>query len=258
MTELTSSELNPFQQDQNIQPQIQKADHPLSPEGRFGRLSYLAWLFIIGMIYTCLLGISVALGLFAFFNSAERSIEALFNSFLGLSALALIVVSIVAMFVAMICITIRRLHDLNKSGWLCLIFLIPLVGTIFSIYVMAAKGTDGENKYGFKRPTEQTEKVIGSLYLVLMIVYLLVMIPLMFNMQSMMSNLEQAQLQEQAMMSEGEPEELTDEQLAAYLEQAESEGEELAYADGDSVEISENADSSAEDAAIAAAEASVE
>ncbi|WP_180123590.1 DUF805 domain-containing protein [Acinetobacter sp. YH12097] len=258
MTELTSSELNPFQQDQNIQPQIQKADHPLSPEGRFGRLSYLAWLFIISMIYTCLLGISVALGLFAFFNSTERSIEALFNSFLGLSAIALIVVSIVAMFVAMICITIRRLHDLNKSGWLCLIFLIPLVGTIFSIYVMAAKGTEGENKYGIKRPTEQTEKVIGSLYLILMIVYLLIMIPLMFNMQSMMSNLEQVQLQEQAMMSEGEPEELTDEQLAAYLEQAESEGEELAYADGESVEISKNADSSAEDAAIAAAEASVE
>ena len=258
MTELTSSELNPFQQDQNIQPQIQKADHPLSPEGRFGRLSYLAWLFIISMIYTCLLGISVALGLFAFFNSAERSIEALFNSFLGLSAFALIVVSIIAMFVAMICITIRRLHDLNKSGWLCLIFLIPLVGTIFSIYVMAAKGTEGENKFGIKRPTEQTEKVIGSLYLILMIVYLLVMIPLMFNMQSIMSNLEQAQLQEQAMMSEGEPEELTDEQLAAYLEQAESEGEELAYADGESVEILENADSSAEDAAIAAAETSVE
>ena len=258
MTELTSNELNPFQQDQNIQPQIQKADHPLSPEGRFGRLSYLAWLFIISMIYTCLLGISVALGLFAFFNSTERSIEALFNSFLGLSAIALIVVSIVAMFVAMICITIRRLHDLNKSGWLCLIFLIPLVGTIFSIYVMAAKGTEGENKYGIKRPTEQTEKVIGSLYLILMIVYLLIMIPLMFNMQSMMSNLEQVQLQEQAMMSEGEPEELTDEQLAAYLEQAESEGEELAYADGESVEISKNADSSAEDAAIAAAEASVE
>lgn len=257
MTELTSNELNPFQQDQNIQPQIQKADHPLSPEGRFGRLSYLAWLFIISMIYTCLLGISVALGLFAFFNSAERSIDALFNSFLGLSAIALIVVSIIAMFVAMICITIRRLHDLNKSGWLCLIFLIPLVGTIFSIYVMAAKGTEGENKYGIKRPTEQTEKVIGSLYLILMIVYLLVMIPLMFNMQSMMNNLEQAQLQEQAMMSEGEPE-LTDEQIAAYLEQAESEGEELAYADGESVEILENADSSAEDAAIAAAEASVE
>ena len=122
---------------------------------------------------------------------------------------------------------------------------------------MAAKGTEGENKYGIKRPTEQTEKVIGSLYLILMIVYLLVMIPLMFNMQSMMNNLEQAQLQEQTMMSEGEPE-LTDEQLAAYLEQAESEGEELAYADGESVEISENADSSAEDAAIAAAEASVE
>ena len=257
MTELSTSELNPFPSSNQYQTVTHKADHPLSPEGRFGRLSYLAWLFIIGMIYSCVLGITVALGLFAVFTSAERSFDVLFSSALGICAIVLGVLSIIAMFVAMICITVRRLHDLNKSGWLCLVFLIPLVGTIFSIYVMAAKGTQGENNYGIKRPTEQTEKVIGSLYLVLMIVYLLVMIPVMLNMQGMMNNMAQAQLEEQAMMSEGEPE-MNDEELAAYLQQLEQQSsEELAYADGESVEIAET-DATSDEDAIAAAEAAVE
>ncbi len=257
MTELSTSELNPFPPSNQYQANVNKADHPLSPDGRFGRLSYLAWLFIIGMIYSCVFGITVALGFFAVFNSAERSFNALFSSGLGLTAIGLSVISIIAMFVAMICITVRRLHDLNKSGWLFLVFLIPLVGTVFSIYVMAAKGTDGENKFGVKRPTEQTEKVIGSLYLVLMIVYLLVMIPVMLNMQSLINKSAQVQQEEQAMMSEDEPE-MSDEELTAYLQQvAENGGEELAYADGESVEIAK-ADTTSDEDAIAAAEAAVE
>lgn len=257
MTELSTSDLNPFPSSNQYQTATSKADHPLSPEGRFGRLSYLAWLFIIGMIYSCVLGITVALGLFAVFTSAERSFDVLFSSALGISAIVIAVVSIIAMFVAMICITIRRLHDLNKSGWLCLVFLIPLVGTIFSIYVMAAKGTQGENNYGIKRPTEQTEKVIGCLYLVLMIVYLLVMIPVMLNMQGMMNNMAQAQLEEQAMMSEAEPD-MNDEELAAYLQQLEQQsGEELAYGDGESVVIAET-DTTKDEDAIAAVEAAIE
>ncbi len=60
-------------------------------------------------------------------------------------------------------------------------------------------------------------------------------------MQGMMNNMAQAQLEEQAMMSEGEPEDMNDEELAAYLQQLEQQsGEELAYADGESVVICRN------------------
>ncbi len=43
---------------------------------------------------------------------------------------------------------IRRLHDVNKSGWMLLISLIPLIGWIWIIVLMATKGDEGENQYG--------------------------------------------------------------------------------------------------------------
>ena len=45
-------------------------------------------------------------------------------------------------------LTIRRIHDLNWSGWLCLVIFLPAVGTIFSLVVLFMKGTVGPNKYG--------------------------------------------------------------------------------------------------------------
>ena len=42
----------------------------------------------------------------------------------------------------------RRLHDIGKSGWLQLLFLIPLVGLILWIVWMASEGDLGVNKYG--------------------------------------------------------------------------------------------------------------
>ena len=42
----------------------------------------------------------------------------------------------------------RRLHDMNKSGWMQLIWLIPILGWIYLIYVLAQPGDAGDNKYG--------------------------------------------------------------------------------------------------------------
>lgn len=47
-----------------------------------------------------------------------------------------------------IMIAIRRLHDLNKSGWFLLIGLIPLVNMIFMLYILLIPGTVGDNQYG--------------------------------------------------------------------------------------------------------------
>ena len=43
---------------------------------------------------------------------------------------------------------VRRLHDRDKTGWFMLISLIPILGTIFLIVMLAEKGTPGENKFG--------------------------------------------------------------------------------------------------------------
>jgi uncharacterized membrane protein YhaH (DUF805 family) len=45
-------------------------------------------------------------------------------------------------------VTVRRLHDTDKSGWWVLIQLIPIVGWIIIIVFMASKGTAGDNRFG--------------------------------------------------------------------------------------------------------------
>ena len=45
-------------------------------------------------------------------------------------------------------VTVRRLHDLDKSGWHLLIGLIPLVGGIILIIWYCTLGTRGPNRYG--------------------------------------------------------------------------------------------------------------
>lgn len=43
---------------------------------------------------------------------------------------------------------VRRLHDLNKSGWWLLISLIPIIGVIILIFWFVQQGTRGQNRYG--------------------------------------------------------------------------------------------------------------
>jgi len=43
---------------------------------------------------------------------------------------------------------IKRLHDINLSGWYSLINLIPYVGGFFGLIVLFIDGTKGPNKYG--------------------------------------------------------------------------------------------------------------
>lgn len=53
-----------------------------------------------------------------------------------------------AVFLPSLGVGIRRLHDVNKSGWMLLVSLIPLVGWIWAIVLLATKGDEGENQYG--------------------------------------------------------------------------------------------------------------
>lgn len=47
-----------------------------------------------------------------------------------------------------ISVTVRRLHDTNRSGWWYWLALIPLIGIIVLIVWWATEGTRGQNKYG--------------------------------------------------------------------------------------------------------------
>ena len=43
---------------------------------------------------------------------------------------------------------VRRLHDLDKSGWWLLISLIPIIGVIVLIFWFVQQGTRGQNRFG--------------------------------------------------------------------------------------------------------------
>jgi uncharacterized membrane protein YhaH (DUF805 family) len=47
-----------------------------------------------------------------------------------------------------IAVSVRRLHDIGKSGWMLLIVLIPVVGAIWMLVLMVLDSNPGENQYG--------------------------------------------------------------------------------------------------------------
>ena len=53
-----------------------------------------------------------------------------------------------AVLIPAIAVGVRRLHDINKSGWTMLIVLIPIIGWIWLLILFIMDSTPGENKYG--------------------------------------------------------------------------------------------------------------
>ena len=54
----------------------------------------------------------------------------------------------VVAIICMIIVSIKRLHDMNRSGWFVLIAIIPIIGLIAVIWMGVVKGIDGDNQYG--------------------------------------------------------------------------------------------------------------
>lgn len=52
------------------------------------------------------------------------------------------------LFLPGLAVSVRRLHDINRSGWWVLVALIPLIGWLVVLYWNCQKGTDGANQFG--------------------------------------------------------------------------------------------------------------
>jgi len=114
--------------------------------GRSQRSEY--WYFMlfitIGFIVTLIIDIIFTMN----FGSEENPII-IFTSIFSL-----------AIIVPAYSVTIRRFHDIGKSGWLLLIGFIPLIGLIFMIIWMTKDSMPEENEYGKnpKKENNQTSK----------------------------------------------------------------------------------------------------
>ena len=56
-----------------------------------------------------------------------------------------------AILLPSIAVGVRRLHDLDKSGWWLLLIFIPLIGAIILIVWFCTRGTPGPNRFGGPR-----------------------------------------------------------------------------------------------------------
>ncbi len=70
-------------------------------------------------------------------NAAAHGDVSLLSTVFGLS-----------MFLPYLAVTVRRLHDTDRSGWSWLIALIPLIGIIVLILWLADEGDAAPNGYG--------------------------------------------------------------------------------------------------------------
>ena len=92
------------------------------------------WLFYLMLIIATvvLTGVDILIGAFDPVSG--------FGLLSGIFTLAIIVPSLA--------VSVRRLHDTNRSGWWLLLSVIPLLGTIVLLIFWCMKGTQGQNDYG--------------------------------------------------------------------------------------------------------------
>jgi uncharacterized membrane protein YhaH (DUF805 family) len=70
-------------------------------------------------------------------------------------------------------VAVRRLHDVGKSGWMILISLIPIIGAIWLIVLMATDSNPEENQYGTNPKDVQINGSITDELILLSIIWTL-------------------------------------------------------------------------------------
>ena len=118
-------------------------DHYVKFDGRASRSAYWWWalfVFIVGIVANVLDGV------FGFqqFREFNGQMYAAGGVISGIATLALLLPNL--------SVTIRRLHDTDRSGWWWFIVIIPVVGWIIYLYFMIARGTPGPNRFGPPTP----------------------------------------------------------------------------------------------------------
>ena len=103
-------------------------------DGRARRSEY--WYF---MLFTCLINFvfGVIRGVAGGFESSGGRVVGVMNSLV-----------IIALIIPGITVSVRRLHDISKSGWYYLLMLIPVIGWLILLVWFCTDSRWGDNAYG--------------------------------------------------------------------------------------------------------------
>lgn len=120
-------------------------DNYVNFEGRARRTEY--WMFYLFHVII-IFALAFLMGL-----SAESDVSFVF--------LILLIIYALGTFLPSLAVTVRRLHDTNKSGWFYLISFIPYIGGLILLIFMVIDGDTGTNNYGPdpKVPQEEIDDI---------------------------------------------------------------------------------------------------
>ena len=104
---------------------------------RIGRLTFLKY-FLLNYF-----GLTIAATIVSVFIARHAPADEF-----GHAILALWILTAILQFCFIINHTIRRLHDMDRSGGWGWLLLIPLVNLIFFVVLCCVRGSPGENRYG--------------------------------------------------------------------------------------------------------------
>ena len=82
---------------------------------------------------------------FQLYNAIIYVLTLVFQGDLTLLFSILIIVNLIPIWAA----AVRRVHDSDKSGWMVLISVIPLIG-LYVIVLLIQDGSKGKNRFGAK------------------------------------------------------------------------------------------------------------
>ena len=104
--------------------------------GRAPRSEY--WFFYLFFVISIVVGVVLdqTLGIASFDENGEYEYG------------PLSMIAVLGLFIPQISVAVRRLHDIDRSGWWIWLSLIPLVGAIVLLIWNCSRGTEGNNKYG--------------------------------------------------------------------------------------------------------------
>jgi len=82
---------------------------------------------------------------FQLYNAIIYVLSFVFQGDLTLLFSILVIANIIPTYAA----AVRRIHDSDKSGWMVLIAVIPLIG-LYVIVLLLQEGSKGKNRFGTK------------------------------------------------------------------------------------------------------------
>ncbi|MDR1310437.1 MAG: DUF805 domain-containing protein [Burkholderiaceae bacterium] len=94
--------------------------------------SELWWFFLFGT----LCGMALLIVSAVLFPRGSKAMSVLFALFY------------LALLLPNVAVQVRRLHDVNRSGWWILLPLVPVVGSIILLVWMCSRGSAGANRFG--------------------------------------------------------------------------------------------------------------